>query len=330
MRSRSPPLAGRGCLTYGTGSADLPRDVVVKMVIDEPGVDSALYETEVQMYRDVLPGLDVPQIACLGAAYEGESERFILLLEDLTAKKPFFPLSTLKPLSPERVASLLSILAKLHARYWNSPDLGAMKDWLGTLVVGRQFDFLNAICVPAITQMMEESTYRADLVARTGWTPEQLWNGVIATHKYHDRIMPRTLVHGDTGAHNTYHLEDGSYGFYDWQLSASGCWAHDVHYHIIESLSIADRKAHERALVQHYLDELAKNGVTDAPDIDTAMQAYGRAIIWGFTVGWLLCPERNYDMKIIITNLERLYSAMQDNDTLALVEQAQRELEAGR
>lgn len=313
-------------LTYGTGSADLPRDVVVKMVIDQPGVDSALYETEVQMYRDVLPGLGIPQIACLGAAYEGESERFVLLLEDLTAKQPFFPLSTLKPLSPERVAGLLSNLAKLHARYWNSPDLDGMNDWLGTLLVGRQFDFLNAICVPAITQMMEESTYRADLVARTGWTPEQLWNGVIATHRYHERFMPRTLVHGDTGAHNTYHLADGSFGFYDWQLSASGCWAHDVHYHIIESLSIADRKANERALVQHYLDELAKNGVTDAPDIDTAMQAYGRAIIWGFTVGWLLCPERNYDMKIIITNLERLYSAMQDNDTLALVEQAQREL----
>jgi hypothetical protein len=99
-----------------------------------------------------------------------------------------------------------------------------------------------------------------------------------------------------------------------------------VHYNIIESLSIADRRAHERALVQHYIDELARNGVTDAPDIETAMQAYGRAIIWGFTVGWLLCPERNYDMRIISTNLERLFCAMVDNDTLALVEQAQRDL----
>jgi hypothetical protein len=139
-------------------------------------------------------------------------------------------------------------------------------------------------------------------------------------------VFPRTLVHGDTGAHNTYHLPDGSFGFYDWQLSAVGCWAHDVHYNIIESLSIADRRAHERALVQHYIDELARNGVTDAPDIETAMQAYGRAIIWGFTVGWLLCPERNYDMRIISTNLERLFCAMVDNDTLALVEQAQRDL----
>jgi hypothetical protein len=313
-------------LSYGPGSAPLPRDVVVKMVIDKPGVDSALYETEVQIYRDVLPGLDIPQIRCLGAAYEAVSERFVLLLEDLTGRQPFFPLSTEKPLSPERVAGQLSILAKVHARYWNSPDLARMDDWLGTLLVGRQFDFLNSICVPAITQMIGESTYRADLVARTGWSPAQLWQGVMDTHAWHDRIMPRTLVHGDTGAHNTYHLADGSFGFYDWQLSAVGCWAHDVHYTIIESLSIADRKAHERALVQHYLDELRSNGVTDAPDIDMAMRAYGRAIIWGLTVGWLLCPERNYDMKIIITNLERMFSAMLDNNTLALVEQAQRDL----
>ena len=41
-------------LTYGPGSADLPRDVIVKMVIGEAGVDGALYETEVQIYRDVL------------------------------------------------------------------------------------------------------------------------------------------------------------------------------------------------------------------------------------------------------------------------------------
>jgi hypothetical protein len=313
-------------LTYGPGSADLPRDVIVKMVIGDAGVDGALYETEVQVYRDVLPGLDIPQITCLGAAYEDKTERLILLLEDLTAKEPFFPLSIYPPLTPDRVAGQLSHLAKLHARYWNSPELDTMSDWLGTLLKGRQFDFLNAICVPAITQMMTESTYRADLVARTGWSPQQLWDGVMATHAYHAKVQPRTLVHGDTGAHNTFHLPDGSFGFYDWQLSASGCWAHDVHYNIIESLSIADRRANERALVQHYLDELAKNGVTDAPGIDLAMEIYGRAIIWGFTVGWLLCPERNYDMKIIITNLERLYSAMGDNNTLALVEQAQREL----
>jgi hypothetical protein len=313
-------------LTYGPGSAALPRDVIVKMVIGAAGVDGALYETEVQIYRDVLPGLDIPQITCIGAAYEDKTERLILLLEDLTAKQPFFPLSTDKPLSPERVAGQLSILAKVHARYWDSPDLDGMRDWLGTLLEGRQFDFLEAITVPAITQMMDESMYRADIVARTGWTPQQLWDGVKATHAYHDKVFPRTLVHGDTGAHNTYHLPDGSFGFYDWQLSAVGCWAHDVHYNIIESLSIADRRAHERALVQHYIDELARNGVTDAPDIETAMQAYGRAIIWGFTVGWLLCPERNYDMRIISTNLERLFCAMVDNDTLALVEQAQRDL----
>jgi len=314
-------------LQYGSGSAQLPEDVIVKMVIGEPGLDSgALYETEIQMYRDVLPKLDIPKLQCLGAAYEGDTGRFMLMLEDLTPKQPFFPLSTDKPLTPERVAGQLSILAKLHARYWASPDLDSMDTWLSSLLSGPQFEFFERITVPGITYLANDSPYRTDLVARTGWTPQQLWDGVKVAHAWHDKVFPATLLHGDTGAHNTYHLPDGTFGFLDWQISARGNWAHDVHYNIIESLSIADRREHERALVQHYLSELERNGVTDAPDIETAMEGYGRAIIWGFTIGWLLCPERNYDMRIISTNLERLYAAMCDNDTLRLVEEAGRQL----
>ncbi|MFN8627370.1 MAG: phosphotransferase [Candidatus Binatia bacterium] len=314
-------------LQYGPGSADLPEQVIVKMVIEEPGVDSALYETESQMYREVLPKLDIPQVRCLGAAYEGESERFILLLEDLTPRQPFFPHAKEKPLTPEQVAALLSQLARLHARYWNSPRLEEMEHrWLSSLLSGRQFDFFEALVAPGIEALAADSPYRQDLIARTGWTPRQLWAGVKAAHAYHFKIFPPTLVHGDTGAHNTWHLADGSFGFLDWQISARGTWAHDVHYLMIESLSIAERRANERALVGHYLAELARNGVNDLPDIETAMQGYGRAIIWGFAIGWLLCPERNYPMEIITTNLERLYAAMCDHDTLRLVEEATRAL----
>lgn len=315
-------------LHYAASEATLPEAVVVKMVIDEPGVDSALYETEVQMYRDVLPGLDIPKVSCLGAAYDGQTDRFVLLLEDLSAQKPFFPTSKDEPLTPERVAGLLSILAKLHARYWNSPELGGMQGWLSNLLAGPQFDFLEAITVPAIEEMISQSPYRKDLVDRTGWTPAQLWDGVKVAHAYHDKVFPRTLVHGDTGAHNTYHLADGTFGFLDWQISACGNWAHDVHYIIVTALSIADRRANERELVAHYLAELKRSGVGDAPDLETAMEGYGRAMIWGFTIGWLLCPERNYGMEIISTNLERLYAAMCDNGTLRLVEQAMQDLKA--
>lgn len=316
-------------LRYGPGSADLPEQVIVKMVIEEPGVDSSLYETEIQMYREVLPELGIPTVKCLGAAFEGESERFMLLLEDLTPHQPFFPHAKERPLTPQEVAGLLSQLARLHARYWNSPKLDEMESrWLSTLLSGRQYDFFSVLVVPGIEALAAASPYRRDLIARTGWTVQQLWDGVQATHAYHFKVFPHTLCHGDTGAHNTWHLADGSFGFLDWQISARGNWAHDVHYLIIESLSIADRRANERALIEHYLAELARNGVTDAPDIETAMQGYGRAIIWGFTIGWLLCPDRNYPMEIISTNLERLYAAMCDNDTLRLVEEAQHALQA--
>jgi hypothetical protein len=307
-------------LTYGPGSPPLPERVILKMVIGEPGVPGVLYETEVQMYRKFLPELDIEKLNCIGAAYDGETERFLLLLEDLTPRQPYFPKSTDPGMSPDRVAGLLGILARLHAHYWNSPRLEQERGWLSGLLDGDQFDFFEAITASTIEELTAASSYRQDLLTRVGRTPAQLWEGVKAAHRHHYRIFPQTLLHGDTGAHNTYHLADGAFGFLDWQLSARGPWVHDVHYLICTALSVADRRGHDRALVAHYLSELRALGVPDVPDIETAMAAFARAIMWGFTVGWLLCPERNYGMEIISTNLERLFAAMCDHDTLALTD----------
>jgi aminoglycoside phosphotransferase (APT) family kinase protein len=130
-----------------------------------------------------------------------------------------------------------------------------------------------------------------------------------------------TFQHGDTGAHNTYHLPDGRCGFLDWQLSVRGHWSHDVHYLVTTALSVADRRAHEKALVERYLARLAALGVADVPPIDEAMREFGRALIWGFTIGWLMVPPQNYPASIIGANLERLLAAVQDHGTFDLADE---------
>jgi len=47
----------------------------------------------------------------------------------------------------------------------------------------------------------------------------------------------------------------------------------------------------------------------------------GRALIWGFTVGWMMVPERNYGMEIISANLERLFAACTDHKTFELADE---------
>jgi len=310
-------------LKYGPGSPRLPEQVLAKMVIDEPGVPAMLYETEVKIYQKFLPELEIEKAICLGAAYDDESQKFLLILEDLSVKNARFP-NVLQPsLSPEQVGKALDLLATVHAKYWKSEKLEQERDWLGSLTEGKAFDFFNADTVKWIDGFLAENAYRRDLITRVGRSPSRLWENVKAVHRYHEKLFPITLQHGDTGAHNTYHLPDGRVGFLDWQLSVRATWPHDVHYHVCTALSVADRRTHEKSLVQRYLARLDALGVNpkEIPSIDVAMREFGRALIWGFTIGWLMVPERNYGMEIISANLERLFAACSDHKTFDLADE---------
>jgi hypothetical protein len=310
-------------LIYGAGSPPLPEHVLVKTVIDEAAAPACFYRTEVEAYRRILPELDLETPLCLAAAYDAETGRFLLVLEDLSVKGAIFP-NVLQPsLTPEQVGLGLDLLASLHARYWRSPRLVEERGWLSGLTEGDYFEFFETNTVRALEELVAGSSYRKDLMARVGRSPARLWENVKAVHRYQGNVLPPTLQHGDTGAHNTYFLPDGRMGFLDWQLAVRAPWPHDVHYHICTSLSVADRRAHEKQLVERYLARLRAFGLapSDIPSIAEAMREMGRALIWGFTIGWLMVPERNYGMEIISANLERLLAACVDHKTFELADQ---------
>jgi hypothetical protein len=308
-------------LEYGQGSPDLPNDVLLKMCIEGDVSAPVLYETETQVYRRILPGLPIERPLCLAAEFDEAAGAFVLMLEDLSAQDAFFPNVLEPPLPPAKVGELLDLLAVLHARYWNSPDLDAQKGWLSSLTEGRQFEFFDKNAAPAIQHYVDTIPYRADLITRIGRSPARLWQNVKSVHAWQERELPMTFQHGDTGAHNTYHLPDGRCGYLDWQLSVRGHWSHDVHYLVTTALSVADRRMHEKALVERYLSRLAALGVSDVPPIGEAMREFGRALIWGFTIGWLMVPPQNYPASIIGANLERLLAAVMDHKTFDLADE---------
>jgi hypothetical protein len=320
-------------LKYGPASPRLPEQVVAKMVLSEAGteeelfptvgVQRLLFRTEIKMYQNFLPEIDIEKPVCLAAEFDEETGHQFLMLEDLSVHDARFP-NVLQPsLAPAQVAKALELLAALHAKYWKSPKLEQHRAWLGSLTEGDSFDFFNKDTVTWIDGFLRENAYRRDLITRVGRPPSRLWENVKSVHRYHEQIFPITLQHGDTGAHNTYHLPDGRLGFLDWQLSVRATWPHDVHYHVCTGLSVADRRAHQKELVGHYLKCLAQRGVNpkEIPHIDLAMKEFARALIWGFTVGWLMVPERNYGMEIIGANLERLMAACTDNRTFDLADE---------
>ncbi len=84
-------------------------------------------------------------------------------------------------------------------------------------------------------------------------------------HAWFDEIWhsgPATYIHGDTHIGNVY-LDDGHVGFLDWGLSQVSTHLRDVSYFMTMSIDIDERRAHERELLQGYLDALRAAGGVD-------------------------------------------------------------------
>lgn len=76
---------------------------------------------------------------------------------------------------------------------------------------------------------------------------------------------PQCFLHGDPHPGNTYALAGGGIGFLDWQLARIGHWSHDVGYFLVGSLSVEDRRTHERSLLADYLQALERAGGSPPP-----------------------------------------------------------------
>ncbi len=51
-----------------------------------------------------------------------------------------------------------------------------------------------------------------------------------------------------------------------------------------------------------------------------AWTALRRSMLWGFLIGWMITPVENYGASIQEENLERLTAAVEDYDTLAIID----------
>jgi aminoglycoside phosphotransferase (APT) family kinase protein len=69
-------------------------------------------------------------------------------------------------------------------------------------------------------------------------------------------VGPQTYLHGDVHPGNWYVTGDGRLGLYDWQLSVRGGPARDLAYALSTHLSIEQRRAWERDLLDRYLVRL--------------------------------------------------------------------------
>jgi hypothetical protein len=296
---------------------DLPDRVVCKLALGAESVMAAFYENEVQVYTRLRPELLIEAPRSLGALYDSKSAQFVLMLEDLSQRGARFPNVTQDTALPT-VETLVDTLAALHASHWESPRFSNDLSWLQTHLEGRVAYLMNELAPPLIQHEIDTQAFKREMVQRLRTSGPELLAGVKSL-QCHQAQLPQTLLHGDAHLGNTYLLPNGAAGFLDWQLCVRGYCMHDVSYLIVTSLAIAQRREHERPLLNRYRERLIELGVLNAPSFGELWNEYRRALVWGVYIGWLTTPVVNYGWEINVVNHLRLTTAYEDLDTARLV-----------
>jgi hypothetical protein len=299
---------------YAPGrDAGLPPTIFLKRNLARFTFPPEMYATEVRIYRDVLPGLDIesPEVFAIEAA-PGDV-RFTILMEDL-ATRPGGRLGIVTdPATPEEVAAVLDTLVSLHAAYWGGDRLDREVPWMRGPTEHAAMRFWREIG-PRLTHRHLDGGHRAALVDSRRWPEEALWVGFerLVTA---DAGGPHTLLHGDVHAGNVYYDGRGAGGLIDWQLALRGSWALDVTYLLVTALDPAARAAHERDLLVGYLSGLRAAGV-DPPPWDEAWLRYRQNVLYGIAM-WLITPDGVHSDEVQDLSLQRCLLAGEALGTLA-------------
>jgi aminoglycoside phosphotransferase (APT) family kinase protein len=242
---------------------------------------------------------------------ERGSYRSLLVLEDITARVDWFgsPLETY--VDRNKAERIVLTLAALHGRFWDTTQ--TMPPWLQTAQEVQEF--FNAV-VPFLKQNttgMERFRRLAspEFIRREGDVNAAFMRSVALSVR-----GPQTLLHQDCHIGNWYAGKDGTMGLFDFQCIASGSWALDVSYALMSALTVDDRRAWERELIELYLSRISDLGLP-APAFDAAFLAYRQQMFhglcfWLFTLGYSKRQQQMQPDDIAEENLRRMTAAVVD------------------
>lgn len=258
------------------------RPAVVKLAVDAPfnrelGFGLGYYEREFRFYDDLADRVPVQVPQFLGGAFDGDNRRCVMLLEDLSHGAIH---EQYEALSVDQLRGTLSELARLHGAFAGASVLDDLP-WIGP-VSG------SAVAIGMGVEVALDR-YQPDAGGPDPLAPV-MELALALRGRAEDLMGPLdrgmdTLVHTDCRSVNlVFEIQDDGCRpvFLDWQGTARGNGLLDVASIMVLGLSVADRRATEQELLEHYLSELDAAGV--AVDRADAEEAYRR----GATVQFLL------------------------------------------
>lgn len=289
------------------------RAICVKGMLDESGqkwLGNGNSITETRFYRDLAPALGAAGVRvppCLYAGIDEKTGHGLVVMEDLVAAGAEF-LTPLTPYSPDQARQSLAQLARLHAVTGpGSPAYVTDFDGITLRTMAKE----SLIPIPLLQEQLDGP--RGTPLPDTIRDAARL-HAALAPLVERLAVEQPCLVHGDAHAGNLYR-QDGDAGIIDWQIVQHGHWAQDVAYHIGAALDVADRRAHERDLLEHYFDVRAQLG-TPVEDRDAGWRLYGAAMLYGY---YLWAITRRVRQDVTHEFVRRLGTGVADHDSFALI-----------
>ncbi|MBI1818397.1 MAG: phosphotransferase [Deltaproteobacteria bacterium] len=275
--------------------------------------------TEVAFYRQVAAWLPVDTPRVFYAHSQGRAQRFILVLEDLSARAVRFT-TVAQALTLDDARVVMQALARLHAHLWDSPRFNGDLAWLKSRDHNPNERVERCLCALAMRPGIRRFP---DLVPRE----LQAATGRIAAARARLENAwahgPLTVIHGDAHVGNLY-FSSGTAGFLDWQVVQRGQGMRDVAYFVINSVPTELRRAHQRDLIALYLSTLAEHGVS-GPDPETAWQQYRLHALYTWIATVVTAAAATLQVEPIVrAGLARSSHAVMDLDSLGALDEVLR------
>ncbi len=309
-------------LTYNEAgrNAGLPATVFCKMAESLKnrlmiGMSGAT-KGETDFYNKVRGRAGIETPVPLHAHFDPHSYAYILVMKDFAGEVTVCDENT--AVDWTMAVSQIELLAKLHATFYEHPDLGTEalpfrrwpRWWAEQMAHAPDF---GSSCDRGFVD--SEHVMPARLFRRRA----EIWP-CTAKSVERQNHLPHTVTHSDVHLKNWYVTPDRRMGLTDWHCIAIGHWSRDFIYAISTALTVENRRAWGTELLRIYLDKLAEHGVPpvsfDEALLNCRQQIFTALAFWTIT----LRPAK--DMPVMqfesttYTFLERLTHAIDDLDAV--------------
>jgi hypothetical protein len=269
-------------LQYDKREPDAPASLIAKF----PGASPAgreignlfdFYNREIKFYEEIAHEVELTTPRRYFSAADPDKQEYVLVLEDLSPARVG---DQAAGCTVEEAELAVRSIASFHATWWEHPRLDEIADWM---------PIVDAPVHRSAEQSYQQAwgpfleNFGAKLKPGTRETAAKIGENVIKLQtSIADR--PHTIIHGDYRLDNLFfgHPHEGpELAVADWQIACRGRGVFDVAYLLIGGLQPADRKQHEKRLLQLYHDLLVERGVKDY-SFDQCWTEYRRMALYVF------------------------------------------------